>query len=65
MEKRRIKCSFIGCDRKAKFTWNACADGNADRGVCAEHDALINLLFMERTRPRNWKNKLKTYIETL
>lgn len=60
-----MTCSFIGCKKKALYTWNACSDGNQDRGICAPHDALINLLFMERTRPRNWRKNLKDYIDTL
>jgi len=60
-----MKCSFVGCKSKALHVWDACADTNKERGICAFHDAFINLMFMSAVRPRNWRKKLKKYIDFL
>lgn len=42
----RVRCAVLGCTHKARYTWSICADGNAQRAICPEHDVALNTMVM-------------------
>lgn len=54
----RAKCTR--CGEKAKFQWNACADGRY-RPLCPACDVALNALTLEFMRIPNWRAKMRRY----
>lgn len=42
----RLTCCIDGCNARARFSWQICADGNVNRPICPEHDVALNQLVM-------------------
>jgi hypothetical protein len=58
-EIRKLKCHR--CGKRARFQWNACADGNIWRPVCTACDVELNKLALRFLDPKNWIEKLQRY----
>jgi hypothetical protein len=63
MKNKFEKC--FRCDRKGNQTWNICSDGNKKRMICIECDIKLNELVLKFMGFRNWKSKMKKYIEKI
>ena len=55
----RVPC--FGCGKPSVHQWQICADGNVQRGVCAQCDYGINAAVLGFLRPSGWKAKLRAY----
>ncbi len=64
-DSKLYKLDCYVCGEKAKFQWNACADGNVWRPLCAKHDVLINKAVLQVLYPKDWEVKLKEYCEDI
>lgn len=57
----RMKCAAIGCNNRAIYQFEICADGNNWRPVCAEHDAKINEAVMRVIYGKTREAEIKRY----
>lgn len=53
------------CGKPARFQWNACADGNVWRALCAECDVRLNEIVVRFLDPDGWVLKLKAYCKRI
>lgn len=62
-ELEKMKC--FRCGKKAKFQWNACADGNVWRPLCAACDVALNVIVVSWLYPKDWVTKIKAYCKSI
>lgn len=55
-----FRCKVKGKDMQ---TWNVCSDGNKNRNICKNCDIDLNLVVLKFMGFKNWKSKIKDYIE--
>lgn len=60
-ERQIEKGRCFRCGGQAKFQWNACADDNIWRMLCAECDVLVNEAVCRILHPETWRAKIKRY----
>lgn len=59
----RLPC--VRCGQKARFQWNACADGNLWRPLCGPCDVAINELVLRWMGDPDAGAKVETYAEQM
>ena len=57
----RVKCAVVGCGNRARYQWQICADGNAYRPICPEHDVAINAAVMRLVWGKSRDADLRRY----
>lgn len=53
------------CHAPARFQWNACADGNIWRPLCAGCDVRVNIEVLKVLYPTKWKTKVRAYCKEI
>lgn len=63
---RQLKgCKCFRCGDSAEYQWNACADGNTWRPLCAKCDLGLNVLVLKWLGFKDWRRKIAEYAKSI
>lgn len=60
---KRVPCAR--CGSPARYQWNICSDGNLFRPICEACDVALNRLVLRWMGFKDWRNKIRRYIENM
>ena len=56
-----VKMACHCCGARARYQWNACADGNIWRPLCPRCDVAVNIAILRVLHPKRWRSKVRAY----